>query len=83
MRRRVKLTEGDLRRIVKKSVNRIIRESEFDSSESVWDVLNELEEYMDDRDIIARLISRIGEDRALLILKYINSVESQGFDDEI
>lgn len=83
MRRRVKLTEGDLRRIVKKSVNRIIRESEFDSSESVWDVLNELEEYMDDRDIIARLISRIGEDRALLILKDINSVESQGFDDEI
>lgn len=83
MRRRVKLTEGDLRRIVKKSVNRIIRESEFDSSESVWDVLNELEEYMDDRDIIARLISRIGEDSALLILKDINSVESQGFDDEI
>lgn len=83
MRRRVKLTAGDLRRIVKKSVNRIIRESEFDSSESVWDVLNELEEYMDDRDIIARLISRIGEDRALLILKDINSVESQGFDDEI
>ena len=83
MRRRVKLTEGDLHRIVKKSVNRIIRESEFDSSESVWDVLNELEEYMDDRDIIARLISRIGEDRALLILKDINSVESQGFDDEI
>ena len=83
MRRRVKLTEGDLRRIVKKSVNRIIMESEFDSSESVWDVLNELEEYMDDRDIIARLISRIGEDRALLILKDINSVESQGFDDEI
>lgn len=83
MRRRVKLTEGDLRRIVKKSVNRIIRESEFDSSESVWDVLNELEEYMDDMDIIARLISRIGEDRALLILKDINSVESQGFDDEI
>ncbi len=83
MRRIIKLTEGDLRKIVKKSVNRIIRESEFDSSESVWDVFNELEEYMDDRDIIARLISRIGEDRALLILKDINSVESQGFDDEI
>lgn len=35
MRKRVRLTEGDLRRIIKKSVNRIIRENNDDTRETV------------------------------------------------
>ena len=34
MRKRVRLTEGDLRRIIKKSVNRIIRENNDDTRET-------------------------------------------------
>lgn len=34
MRKRVRLTEGDLRRIIKKSVNRIIRENNDDIRET-------------------------------------------------
>ena len=34
MRKRVRLTEGDLHRIIKKSVNRIIRENNDDAIET-------------------------------------------------
>ena len=71
------LTESDLHRIVKESVKSILNENAY-TEVGVWDLLERLEGFMSDKDIIARIISRIGPDEAVRILKDIMAVEGNG-----
>ena len=74
MKRRIRLTEGDLHRIVRKSVGRLLREDVYGDA-GVWDALDRLRECMDDETIAVRIISRLGPYEAARILNDIISVE--------
>lgn len=72
MKQKIRLTESELHNIIKESVINVLNE---DSTPNVWDVLEELKEYMSCDDIIARIISRIGDYEALKIFNDIKNVE--------
>jgi hypothetical protein len=77
MKRKIRLTEDDIRMIVNESVKSILNENAYTEA-GVWDLLERLEGFMSDKDIIARIISRIGPDEAVRILKDIMAVEGNG-----
>ena len=56
MKRRIKLTEGSLHRAIKESIKKVIKENAY---EDTWKILERLEECMDDREIIHRIIGRL------------------------
>lgn len=77
MKRKIRLTEDDIRMIVNESVKSILNENAYTEA-GVWDLLERLEGFMSDKDIIARIISRIGPDEAVRILNDIITVEGNG-----
>jgi hypothetical protein len=72
MKQSIRLTESELHNIIKESVINVLNEN---ATPNVWDVLEELKEYMSCDDIIARIISRIGDHEALKIFNDIKNVE--------
>ena len=79
MKRRIKLTEGSLHRAIKESIKKVIKENAY---EDTWKILERLEECMDDREIIHRIIGRLGPDVSNRMLNDIMSVEYPDYDDE-
>ena len=79
MKRRIKLTEGSLHRAIKESIKKVIKENAY---EDTWKILERLEECMDDREIIHRIIGRLGPDVSNRRLNDIMSVECPNYDDE-
>ena len=69
------LRENELKQIISKTVRRVLKESFSNSNEEVWNVLEELEQYMDDNTILTHLISRIGLYDALQMLNDIKEAE--------
>jgi len=69
------LRENELKQIISKTVRKVLKESFSNSNEEVWNVLEELEQYMDDKAILLRLISRIGFYNALQMLNDIKETE--------
>ena len=69
------LRENELKQIISKTVRTVLKESFSNSNEEVWNVLEELEQYMDDKAILLRLISRIGFYNALQMLNDIKETE--------
>ena len=69
------LRENELKQIISKTVRRVLKESFSNSNEEVWNVLEELEQYMDDNTILTHLISRIGLYDALQMLNDIKETE--------
>lgn len=67
----IKLNESQLRNIIKESIKNVLKEN----TENVWDLLEDMKQYMSSDDILARLISRIGEYTALKYLEDIKNVE--------
>jgi len=69
------LRENELKQIISKTVRTVLKESFSNSNEEVWNILEELEQYMDDKAILLRLISRIGFYNALQMLNDIKETE--------
>ena len=69
------LRENELKQIISKTVRKVLKESFSNSNEEVWNVLEELEQYMDDNTILTHLISRIGLYDALQMLNDIKETE--------
>ena len=74
----LKLKESQLRNIIKESIKNVLKEN----AENVWDLLEDMKQYMSSDDILARLISRIGEYTALKYLEDIKNVEIGDTDDD-
>ena len=79
MKRRIKLTEGSLHRVIKESIKKVIKENAY---EDTWEILERLEECMDDREILHRIIGRLGPDVSNRMLNDSMSVECPDYDDE-
>lgn len=71
----LKLKESQLRNIIKESIKNVLKEN----TENVWDLLEDMKQYMSSDDILARLISRIGEYTALKCLEDIKTVETDSY----
>lgn len=69
----MKISETQLRKIIKESVQSVLREN--NEYASVWDMIEDMKQYMSVEDILARLISRIGTHAAVRYLQDIKSVE--------
>ena len=78
----IKLTEGDIHNVIKECVNRVINEVAY-TEMGVWDALDRLRECLDDSTIIARIISRLGPDASVRILKDIIAVECPDDEEEV
>ena len=65
-----------LKQIISKTVRKVLNESFSNSNEEVWDVLEELETFMDDKTIISHMISRMGFYDALQMLNDIKTTET-------
>jgi hypothetical protein len=76
----IRLSESELHNLIKESVRKVLKEN---TEYSVWDLLDEMKEYMSDYDILARLISRIGEDVAMDMLTDIKAIEIGDNDDTL
>lgn len=74
----MKLNESQLRNIIKESIKNVLKEN----TENVWDLLEDMKQYMSSDDILSRLISRIGEYPALKYLEDIKNVEIGDTDDD-
>ncbi len=70
----MKINETQLRKIIKESVQSILRENHEEYS-PVWDMIEDMKQYISVEDILARLISKIGPDAAVRYLQDIKSVE--------
>lgn len=71
-----KLNEAKLKHIINRTIKSALKES-FSNNTEVWNVLEELEQYMDDKEIISRMIARIGLYDALQMLNDIKETEIQ------
>ena len=78
MKKAIKIKESKLINIIKESIKNVLKEG----TENVWDLLEEMKQYMSSDDILARLISRIGEYPALKYLEDIKNVEIGDTDDD-
>ena len=76
----IRLTESELHNLIKESVRKVLKKN---TEYSVWDLLDEMKEYMSDYDILARLINRIGEDVAMDMLTDIKAIEIGDNDDTL
>ena len=70
----IKMNESQLQRVISENIAKVLNE-DFSYGRNVWDVLDELKQTMSADDILARLISRIGEYAAIKYLEDIKSVE--------
>ena len=59
MKKIIRLTEADLHKMIKESVNNVLNESFSQGYDNVWNMLDELKQCMSESDILARLISRL------------------------
>ena len=71
----IKLTESDLHRIIKKSVNNVLNESFSQGYDNVWSMLDELKQCMSESDILARLVSRLDPKTVETILQEVMETE--------
>jgi hypothetical protein len=70
----MKITEKQLRKIIKESVQSVLREN-YEEYSPVWDMIEDMKQYISVEDILARLISKIGPDAAVRHLQDIKTVE--------
>lgn len=70
----MKINESQLRKIIKESVKSILREN-YEEYSPVWDMIEDMKQYISVEDILARLISKIGPDAAVRYLQDIKTVE--------
>jgi hypothetical protein len=70
----MKINESQLRKIIKESVKSILREN-YEEYSPVWDMIEDMKQYISVEDILARLISKIGPDAAVRYLQDIKSTE--------
>lgn len=70
----IKLNESQLRNIIKESVQSVLREN-YEEYSPVWDMIEDMKQYISVEDILARLISKIGPDAAVRHLQDIKTVE--------
>ncbi len=70
----MKINESQLKKIIKESIQSILKENQ-EAYLPVWDLLEDMKQYMSVEDILARLISRIGPDAAVRYLQDIKSSE--------
>ena len=75
----VKINEAQLSKIVAESVKKVLNEENaWGGNGDVWKLIDILKLYMSPDDILARLISRIGEYQALKYLEDIKNTEISG-----
>lgn len=73
----MKINESQLRNIIKESVNKVLNEDyALDAYSPVWDLIEDMKQYMSVDDILTRLITRIGPDAAVRYLQDIKTTES-------
>lgn len=73
---RPNVNESKLRNIIKESINKVLNEDyALDAYSSVWNLIEDMKQYMSVEDILTRLITRIGPDAAVRHLQDIKSVE--------
>ena len=70
----MKINETQLRKIIKESVQSVLREN-YEEYSPVWNMIENMKQYMSVEDILARLISKIGPDAAVRYLQDIKSIE--------
>ena len=70
----IKLTEQDLHRIIKKSVDNLLVKEEYDRL-GVWDLLNELIVVLGAETVLERIIGRIPPYDVIKMLQDIKNVE--------
>lgn len=70
----MKINESQLRKIIQESVQSILREN-YEEYSPVWDMIEDMKQYISVEDILARLISKIGPDAAVRHLQDIKTVE--------
>ena len=71
----IKLTEADLHRMIKESVNNVLNESFSQGYDNVWSMLDELKQCMSESDILARLVSRLDPKTVETILQEVMETE--------
>lgn len=71
----IKLTEADLHKMIKQSVNNVLNESFSQGYDNVWNMLDELKQCMSESDILARLISRLDPKTVETILQEVMETE--------
>lgn len=70
----MKINETQLRKIIKESVQSVLREN-YEEYSPVWNMIEDMKQYMSVEDILARLISKIGPDNSVRYLQDIKSIE--------
>ena len=74
MKKIVKLTEQDLHKIIKESVNKMLIKEEYNSL-GVWDLLDELIDVLGAETVLKRIIGRIPPYDVIKMLQDIKDVE--------
>jgi hypothetical protein len=81
---KIKISESKLKQIINESVRRTLRESSEDYNRfGVWDLVEELKEYLGADDLINRICGRMDPMTLSKMLRDIKSVEIGNNDDEI
>ena len=75
MKKVIRLTEADLHKMIKESVNNVLNESFSQGYDNVWNMLDELKQCMSESDILARLISRLDPKTVETILQEVMETE--------
>ena len=75
MKKIIRLTEADLHKMIKESVNNVLNESFSQGYDNVWNMLDELKQCMSESDILARLISRLDPKKVETILQEVMETE--------
>ena len=70
----MKINESQLRKIIKESVQSVLREN-YEEYSPVWNMIEDMKQYMSVEDILSRLISKIGPDASVRYLQDIKSIE--------
>lgn len=81
---KIKISESKLKQIINESVRKTLRESSEDYNRfGVWDLVEELKEYLGADDLINRICGRMDPMTLSKMLRDIKSVEIGDNDDEI
>lgn len=63
-----------IKQIIRETVKQVLIENEY-TKQGVWDLVEELKQYMDSDDILSRLIARLDPRQVVEILKEIKAIE--------
>lgn len=63
-----------IKQIIRESIKQVLIENEY-TKQGVWDLVEELKQYMDSDDILSRLIARLDPRQVVEILKEIKAIE--------